>query len=143
MKYEIVTLEAKRMVGFCARTGNKEENMSGVIGGLWQQWEGMTLEEGGKYIGLYSDYEGMTYNVTVGREVEESTPIPKGMVEKRIPQGKYAKFVIHGDVVQAVQRAWTEIWEMPLERTFTGDFEEYQEGTDLENMEIHIYVAMA
>ncbi len=31
---------------------------------------------------------------------------------------------------------------MNLERTFVCDFEEYQEGKDMENMEIYIYVAI-
>ena len=89
-----------------------------------------------------TDYVGMEYDTTVGCEVEKSTLIPEGMTEKIIPAGKYAKFVLHGDVVKTVQQAWEDIWKMNLERTFTGDFEEYQEGEDMENMEIYIYVAI-
>ena len=38
MKYEIVMLKEKRVVGFCQRTGNDKEDMGNVIGGLWQKW---------------------------------------------------------------------------------------------------------
>ena len=38
MKYEIVMLEEKRVVGFCQRTGNDKGDMGNVIGGLWQKW---------------------------------------------------------------------------------------------------------
>ena len=34
------------------------------------------------------------------------------------------------DVAKAVGDSWSEIWNTPLERTFTGDFEEYQEDCD-------------
>ncbi len=145
MKYEIVMLKEKRVVGFCQRTGNDKEDMGNVIGGLWQKWSQVNDVQGRKnkkYIGLYTDYVGMEYDTTVGCEVEKSTLIPEGMTEKIIPAGKYAKFVLHGDVVKTVQQAWEDIWKMNLERTFTGDFEEYQEGEDMENMEIYIYVAI-
>lgn len=145
MEYEVVTLEEKRVVGFCQRTGNDKEDMGNVIGGLWQKWSQVNDVQGRKnkkYIGLYTDYVGMEYDTTVGCEVEKSTLIPEGMTEKIIPAGKYAKFVLHGDVVKTVQQAWEDIWKMNLERTFVCDFEEYQEGKDMENMEIYIYVAI-
>ena len=84
---------------------------------------------------MYTDYEGMEYDVTVGYEIEKDAMIPSDMTEKVIPAGKYAKFVLHGDVVKTVQQAWTDIWKMNLERTFVCDFEEYQEGKDMETVE--------
>lgn len=56
---------------------------------------------------------------------------------KVIPAGKYAKFSIHGDMVEAVANTWKEIWQTPLDRTFTGDFEEYITMTDID-----IYIAV-
>ena len=145
MKYEIVMLEEKRVAGFCQRTGNDKEDMGNVIGGLWQKWGQVNDVQGRKnkkYIGLYTDYVGMEYDTTVGCEIDKNASIPEGMTEKIIPKGKYAKFVLKGDVVKAVQKAWGDIWNMDLERTFTADFEEYQEGEDMENMEIHIYLSI-
>ncbi len=145
MEYEVVRLEEKRVVGFCARTGNDKEEVGNVIGGLWQKLDKVASIQGRKnekYIGLYTDYVGMEYNTTVGCEIEKDAVIPKDMIEKIIPAGKYAKFVLHGDVVKTVQKAWQEIWEMNLERTFIADFEEYQQGNDMDNMEIHVYVAI-
>lgn len=145
MEYEVVRLEEKRVVGFCARTGNNKEEVGNVIGGLWQKLDKVASIQGRKnekYIGLYTDYVGMEYNTIVGCEIEKDAVIPKDMIEKIIPAGKYAKFVLHGDVVKTVQKAWQEIWEMNLERTFIADFEEYQQGNDMDNMEIHVYVAI-
>lgn len=59
----------------------------------------------------------------------------------RIPAGRYAKFVIHGDMVQAVAAAWQEIWQINLPRTFQCDFEEYQDDS-MKHAEIHIYVGL-
>lgn len=145
MEYEVVMLEEKRVVGFCQRTGNQKEDMGNIIGGLWQKLGQVNDVQGRKnkkYIGLYTNYVGMEYDTTVGCEVDKNAPTPEDMTEKIIVTGKYAKFVLHGDVVKTVQKAWEDIWKMNLERTFTGDFEEYQEGEDMENMEIHIYVAI-
>lgn len=59
----------------------------------------------------------------------------------RIPAGRYAKFVIHGDMVQAVGAAWQEIWQLDLPRSFQCDFEEYQNDA-MDQAEIHIYVGL-
>lgn len=37
--------------------------------------------------------------------------------------------------------AWDEIWKMNLNRSFTGDFEEYL-NNDFENANIDIYIAL-
>ncbi len=143
MQYEIVFLEEKVVAGFCQRTGNDKCDVTQVIGGLWQKWTEAEKEiQYQKCIGLYSHYEGMEYDVTVGYEIQKGEKVNENMVQKTIPKGKYAKFVLIGDVVKTVQRAWEEIWKMDLQRTFTADFEEYQPGEDMENMEIHIYVAI-
>ncbi|MDE6365866.1 MAG: GyrI-like domain-containing protein [Lachnospiraceae bacterium] len=58
-----------------------------------------------------------------------------------MPAGRYAKFVVHGDMVQAVAAAWQEIWKLDLPRTFQCDFEEYQNDS-MDQAEIHIYIGL-
>ena len=41
----------------------------------------------------------------------------------------------------AVAKAWSEIWSMSLDRSFTGDFEEYL-NSDFENCNCDIYIAL-
>ncbi len=41
----------------------------------------------------------------------------------------------------AVAKAWDKIWKMDLDRSFTGDFEEYL-NSDFENADIDIYIAL-
>ena len=42
-----------------------------------------------------------------------------------IPGGRYARFVVYGDMQAAVARFWQELWEMDLDRAF-----------------IHMYIAL-
>lgn len=147
MNYEVVELKEKKIVGFKARTSNSSPDMQAVIGGLWQKLyspenvSGISNRTNAFAIGLYSDYSanGDEYDVTVGFEVSQLPEAEKlqGKDVKVIPAGRYAKFSVHGDMVEAVANAWGEIWSTPLERTFTGDFEEYTSMNDID-----IYIAV-
>ncbi len=145
MKYEVVNLEEKIIAGISAVTSNNSPKMTEVIGNLWTE-----LYQGGisqsiqnkvnSYaIGLYSDYSGDNYTVTVGNEVSKAEN--DKLTVKVIPAGRYAKFSVHGNMVTAVAEAWSEIWKINLDRSFTGDFEEYL-NSDNENADIDIYIAL-
>lgn len=145
MKYEIVYLKEKIVVGLSACTKNDDPKMGEVIGDLWtKMFEGnvcnTTKNRANEYaIGLYSDYTDTNYNVLASMEVTKAEN-PE-LVTKIIPAGKYAKFSIHGNMITAVAQAWNEIWKMDLDRTFTGDFEEYL-NDDFEHADIDIYIAI-
>ena len=142
MNYEIVELKEKTIVGFAARTSNEDPQMGAIIGGLWKQLytpehtEKIQNRVNAYAIGLYSDYDKEGYQVTAGFEVSDAES-GNGFVIKTIPAGRYAKFSVHGDMIEAVANSWKEIWETPLDRTFTGDFEEY-----LSQEDIDIYIAI-
>lgn len=149
MEYEIVNLQEKIAVGVSARTSNISPDVGAVIGGLWDK-----LFHGGVYasicgkvnekaLGLYTDYAGDekgTYTAMAACEVAEA-PKEGDYAVCRIPAGRYARFIIHGDMVQAVSAAWQQIWQMDLPRAFVCDFEEYQDDK-MEDAEIHIYVGL-
>lgn len=145
MNYELVTLNEKVLVGISATTGNSDPNMSNIIGGLWERLyqSGVNTTIRNKVnsyaIGLYSDYSADGYCVTVGNEVSKAEN-PE-ITTKIIPAGTYAKFSVHGHIKHAVAKAWNEIWSMDLNRSFTGDFEEYL-SNDVENCDIAIYIAL-
>lgn len=149
MDYEIVMLEEKIAVGISARTNNLSPDMGAVIGGLWGRFyqEGIYAsipdKANEKAMGIYTEFAGdekADYTVVVACEVTKE-PAAGAYTVCRIPAGRYARFVIHGDMVQAVGSAWQEIWKMDLSRTFICDFEEYQDDS-MENAEIHIYVGL-
>jgi predicted transcriptional regulator YdeE len=150
MDYEIVTLKEKKVMGLNARTSNMDPAMGETIGGLWKRlfeeglFEAIPDKAGESSIGLYSDYEegaAGKYDITVGCEVNSSDNVLKDMVLKVIPEGRYAKFVIVGDM-SAVGETWGDIWSIDLNRTFTGDFEEYVSARENGEYEIHIYIAV-
>lgn len=150
MDYEIVKLEEKKAAGLTARTNNQSPDMGAVIGGLWNRFysEGIYTsipgKANGKALGIYTEYEGNEkgdYSIVVACEVEGEQELPEGIVIKTIPAGSYAKFIVRGDMHEAVAKGWEEIWKMDLPRAFSCDFEEYQ-NDDMEDAEIHIYVGL-
>ena len=151
MNYELVQLEEKKVAGLKIRTSNSDPNMSSSIGTLWQKffvegiYEGIPNKKNGKSIGLYSNYEegaSGAYDVMVCSEVEDTISLPDSVQLDTIPSGKYAKFIIHGHMQKAVMEFWTKLWDMDLDRKYSCDFEEYQNGGDMENAEIHIYISL-
>jgi len=145
MNYEVVYLDEKIVVGLSKRVNMDDPNMGEIIGNMWEK-----LYQGGinqkinnkknEYaIGLYSDYEKDSYLVSVGNEVSKNEN--NDLDSKIVPAGKYAKFSIEGHMVDAVVEAWEKIWKMDLDRSYTGDFEEYL-NSDWENAKIDIYIAL-
>lgn len=152
MKYEIVELEEKVVAGIKIKTTNKEGEAVHDIGITWQKlfaneiYKEIQNKVNNKTIGLYTEYEGdytKPYIFLAGAEVSQSGESNKEIVNKVISKGKYAKFVITGDVQKSVGQAWQEIWNMDLKRKYTCDFEEYQNNSeDMQKQEIHIYIAI-
>lgn len=150
MDYEIVEIKEKIVGGITATTNNKDENMTQIIGGLWRNffepaiYASIPNKKNNYIIGLYSNYENGvngSYDATVCCEISMCDNLPDGVNVKKIPSGKYAKFVVRGHMQKAVSEFWKKLWSMDLDRKFSGDFEEYQNG-DIENCEIHVYIAL-
>ena len=87
-----------------------------------------------------SDASG-DYTVSAACEVKADAAVPEGMTRTVIPAGKYAKFIVKGNMHEAVGKFWQELWEMDLERSYGSDFEEYQ-NSDMEYAEIHMYIGI-
>lgn len=150
MDFERVLLKEKKVVGLIARTNNESPDMGNVIVGLWEGFYGRGIypsiknKSNDKALGIYTDYTGKEmddYSVIVACEVESAHEIPEGTVIRTIPAGTYGKFVVKGNMVQAVAEFWQELWKLDLPRAFVCDFEEYQNG-DMEDAVIHIYIGL-
>lgn len=152
MEFEIVELEEKIVEGISIKTTNQDGQSIQDIAKLWQKffmdgvYNKVENKVNNKTIGLYTDYEGdytKPYKFVVCTEVSEKSDNIEERLIKTVPKGKYAKFVINGDVQNAVGEAWSKIWNMNLNRKYTCDFEEYQNNTeDMQNQEIHIYISI-
>jgi len=150
MNYEIVTLGEKIVFGLSARTNNASPEMGMVIGQLWNRFYNEEIyvqipdKVNGKALEIYTDYEGDEkgdYTVMVACEVSKLPEDIGDRVTRKIPAGKYARFIVKGNVQKAVADFWEELWTMDLPRSYVCDFEEYQNG-DMENAEIHIYISL-
>ncbi len=148
MQYEITELKEARIAGYTARTDNSSPDMGAVIGGTWQRFfseNGYAALPGkvtGKTMGIYTDYESDEhggYTFMAGCAV--SGDVPEGFEVRTLPAGKYAKFIVRGNMTAAVGEFWQKLWQMQLDRTYIFDFEEYQ-NADAENCEIHIYIGI-
>lgn len=154
MQYEIVNLEEKSVAGLKIRSSNDDVNMTKAIGDVWQKffaegfYQSISNKKNDYSIGLYTNYEftgnvmSAAYDMMVCCEISETENLPMGVDAKVIPAGKYAKFVVHGDVKEAVSEFWTKLWSMNLDRKYSCDFEEYHSGCEMHNAEIHIYISL-
>ena len=156
MKYEIVEIKEKTLVGFKTRVKD-DETMYEKISDLWKK---LYSEKGAKNIenrindnaiGVYYNYSnenGFEYDCLTGCEVKDTVEkIPENMIKIQIPEGKYAKFIVIGNPEKAVGEFWYKFLEefgkeQSDMRKYTYDFEEYIAGNDYENTEIHIYISI-
>ena len=130
MDYEIIELEKKSVAGISARTNNTNADMGPVIGGLWNRffnggvYENIPNKKSPKTLGIYTEYAGGEkddYTVMTACEVEKEPE--SGELETRtIPAGRYAKFIVKGNMITAVAEAWQKIWQLDLPRSFKCDF---------------------
>lgn len=149
MNYEIVNVEEKIIAGIAVRTGNSSPDMTSAIGNLWKRfyveniYSDIPNKISPKALGVYTNYENDEkgkYTFLTCCAVSEN-PKDKRLTVLKIPEGKYAKFTVTGDVDKAVYEVWKNVWELDLPRAFVCDFEEYQ-NSDMENTEIHLYIGL-
>jgi len=97
---------------------------------------------------LYTNYEGdhtQPYDVILGCQVSTTEEVPKGMVKHEIKAGDMAKFTAKGSLVngEAVVNTWYEIWKADIDRSFTTDFEVYDERSEnRDHAEVDIFIAL-
>jgi predicted transcriptional regulator YdeE len=152
MDYEIVQLPEKKVAGLKVTTSNTAADMQAQIGELWRKfhengYNAITNKADVRPVGLYNHYttnaagELDGYDAYAGCIVTDFETIPDGLATTVIPAGNYAKFTAKGEMRKIVDEVWGVVWNMPLERTFAADFEEYQ-NADMRNAEIHFYIAV-
>ena len=149
MDYEIVRLKEKTLTVLNPlRVSNLDPKVSDQIGLLWQNFykncSQVPNKITGKVICTYSNYENDEkgeYDVQIGFETLPTGDLKNIWTRKVIPAGRYAKFVIKGNMPKEVPSLWTKIWNMNLPRKFDCDFEEYQTSNPLDT-ENHVYISL-
>ncbi|WP_232696022.1 zinc ribbon domain-containing protein [Brevibacillus daliensis] len=146
------------IAGISARTTNAcEMSGEGVIGNLWEQYAAKQLDqvltdESAVAYGVYYNYENGAlgeYSIMAGKRVSSTQGVPEGLDVVTLPKATYAVFTTRrGPLSEVVIETWQDIWKWSMKngvsRTFTGDFERYDERCmDPANVVVDIYIAIA
>jgi predicted transcriptional regulator YdeE len=140
------------VIGIECRTSNDPDAGPRDIPKLWKRFDQEKILEkipnkGSKeVVALYCDYEGdytQPYSFVIGCPATSLEKIPEGMVAKIIPTGPYAVFRVSGEYPQSLINTWGKIWQTDLKRAYTGDYEIYKEGFNLDHSQaFEIYIAI-
>ncbi len=141
------------VIGLSVRTRNEDQHITLDIQNLWKKFMDEDiihkipnkLED--SIFGIYTDYENGAagyYKAIVGCKVSNLDNIPEGMTGTSIKNGVYSKFTAQGDVTkEAIPNTWAKIWKSDLNRTYTTDFEVYdQRAMDPTDAEVDIFVGI-
>ena len=146
------TIESFFIKGIAVRTTNENGRAAIDIPQLWNRFiqnnvlAQLTGKTSNDIYCVYTNYEKdftQPYTTIIGCRVNEAAAQQQGFVSVTIDAGSYAVFTAKGNLQQgAVYNKWLEIWEAPLIRRYTTDFEVYdQKATDFSNAEVDIFVA--
>jgi predicted transcriptional regulator YdeE len=134
--YVQVEQQEMQIIGIACRTSNAQDAAPVDIPKLWERFVVENIagtipnKTSNAVVALYCDYEGdhtQPYTLVIGCPVSSDETIPEGMLVKTIPAGAYARFSAQGEQPQSVIETWGKIWQAPLKRTYTGDYEFYSE----------------
>lgn len=150
---DTIKISSFHVIGISVRTTNENGQSAKDIPILWQKFmsEGILDQIPNKINNslycIYTDYEKdhtKPYTTILGCKVENLNVVPNQMASKTIEDISCQKFVAKGDLMRgAVYNEWVKIWNSELERTFTADFEVYDERSlNPENAEVDIFVAV-
>ncbi|MEX0940494.1 MAG: GyrI-like domain-containing protein [Candidatus Babeliales bacterium] len=91
---------------------------------------------------VYSNYNANNqYTLILGTEVVHTVNVPYDMVAINIPAQTYGVFSIEGQLPDLILNTWQQIWELPLKRAYTYDFEVYKK-ISLDTAQADIYIAL-
>lgn len=155
---KIIKREAFQIIGISTKTSNANElTAQAKIPQLWQDFyeknivDQLSKLDNQNVYGLYSDYEtdvNGNYAITIGVEASKMNDASPEWVIKTIPAAKYLVFTSHkGKMPEIVIQTWQEIWawfaNSEVERTYTGDFELYDERcANPQEAQVEVYIAI-
>ncbi|SDM92992.1 GyrI-like domain-containing protein [Kriegella aquimaris] len=150
---EKINIEPFKVIGISMTTSNERVQKTQDIAKLWGHFIAEKISEkipnkiDNSILSIYthyeSDHQGI-YDTILGCRVSTLNVVPDGMVGESFGGGAYMRFVSKGDFTKgAVYNTWTEIWNSPLHRIYSADFEVYGEKSkDPTSAEIDIFVAV-
>lgn len=129
-----------------------EGGQSGIdCGILWQKFEKENFSDripnklGDEIYAVYFDYEGdhtKPFSYFIGCKVKDTEDVPAGMTRLEIPGQEYQQIIAKGTMPDCVANSRKAIWKSNVSRTFTYDFEMYDERSkDWSDATVEIYIS--
>jgi len=147
------TIEKFTVRGIAIRTSNDPGAADKAIPALWNRFytDGISGKIADKVsddiYAVYTAYEKdatMAYTAILGHKVSDASPAQEGFETVSIAPGNYRVFTATGDLQKGiVYEQWVAIWNEPLNRKYTTDFEVYGERSrNNDNASVDIFVAI-
>ncbi|WP_018126764.1 GyrI-like domain-containing protein [Balneola vulgaris] len=148
------TVNTLQLIGLALPHKTVNSNgQSGIdCGAHWQKFETEQIPSlisnkvNESIIAVYHDYESdhtSPFSYFIGCWVEEGTTVPEGLDSLQIPAGIYHKVEAQGVLPNCIAEAWQEIWNSEIPRTYTYDFEVYDDRSqNWENGIVDIYLSI-
>lgn len=152
MQYQTITLDEFYITGIAVRTTNEGGQSQKDIGALWQRFfsnnitEQIADKQSDAVYCVYTDYESGAngaYTTILGCSVAALKSMPENFVSKTIPKTTYQLYKSTGKLPESVLATWMHIWQAPINRTYSADFDVYGEKSqDPDNAEIKTYLSV-
>lgn len=151
--FTIQKIPARIIVGISRRTSNADGRSTKDMMAAWtdflQQNAAAKIRNRAlppAMYAVYSDYESDwrgEYSYLLGCGVTRAGGVPDGMEVRKIPAQTYAVFTAKGQMPDEILAIWSMVWLSDLPRTYTFDFEVYdQRFTNPNAKEVDICVAI-
>ncbi|MGE0206878.1 MAG: GyrI-like domain-containing protein [Candidatus Babeliales bacterium] len=150
MYFTIQKKDPFNVIGIELQVNNPDEALY-KIDNFWRKFRDQKIKDQisnkinpDETIAVYTNYnvEGQGYSLILGARVKDLiNDIPEGMVGIEIPEQTYAIFSKKGSIPEIIQDGWKQVWEEPLARAYTYDFELYKDES-LDNGSVEFYVAV-
>lgn len=132
---EKLQLPETYFIGITLRTTNANGQAAKDIPPFWGKFMAEQIDKhipnriDEDIVAVYTNYESdytAPYDMVLGCRVSTLAHIPEGMQGYTFPPANYLKFTAKGDLTKdAVIGKWLEIWDAPLDRVYTADYEVY------------------
>jgi predicted transcriptional regulator YdeE len=148
-----IQLASFYIVGISVQTTNANNQAATDIGALWQKFIGENITSNilnkiddtvySVYCRYESDYTA-PYTTLLGCKVNSIENVPDGFDYVEIAAGNYQQFESKGNLIEgAVYKTWLDIWNTDLPRSYTTDFEVYDEkAANQTNAIVDIFIAL-
>jgi predicted transcriptional regulator YdeE len=140
MSQTVVILNKKNFVGVELRTSNEKGKAEIDIPKHWENFfkeniaDQISNKSSEKVYALYTNYEGdhtQPYSLIIAFEVNQiPETLPDGLVSVQVPEASYLQYPVEGKFPESIIKKYQEVWSADIERTFSVDFEVYDENFD-------------